>query len=603
MDQTIKDQVLLEARQHLDRVSQNISQEMELIRERLDPEAKKATQEKYESEELAMLEQAVERYSEKRLLELEKLIASPYFQRLDLDFAEHPAQIYYVGKFSDDSQNIISWTAPLASIRFESPGKASYLTPEHIKEECLIKRKDQFMIVDGKVIFMATESREQARELIYQDFFSSRKNTFALPEIVAQMEKAQDEVIRAEATGPFMITGPAGSGKTTLALHRVAYLTQSPDTARKYPSNSILVLVQDAGTKEYFSKLLPDLGITGVKITTFSEWSIGLLDLENFHYQSRIGTDETERDLYECAKITAIENEEVGTLRRGGEMQFLEKIYHKYFDESQRKLLLAQKKEKSLDRFDLSLLMQAKLNSKDRFDYMKEVNYLGKNGNRIKKVSKEARTYSLIIVDEFQNYLPGQINLFNTFLNPKNKSILYVGDLAQQTQFGTLHKEGLPHKEQELGSVRLQKVYRNKRRILEYLNSIGFNSNIPDSLPVDGQVEELNYKSEVEKLEKLRQKVAESAGNVGIICMNPAELAEIQKYFKAEKRVFVLSVREAQGVEFETVCLVMGKTEPIAEYVSALYQSEITKIRRDLLYVALTRAISNLYVFKRVDLD
>ena len=45
-----------------------------------------------------------------------------------------------------------------------------------------------------------------------------------------QMEKAQDQVIRAHHAGPLVISGPAGSGKTTLALHRVAFLTQSPET-------------------------------------------------------------------------------------------------------------------------------------------------------------------------------------------------------------------------------------------------------------------------------------------------------------------------------------------------------------------------------------
>ena len=54
--------------------------------------------------------------------------------------------------------------------------------------------KDQYMIVDGKIIFLSTESIQSARELIYQEHFSSLKTEFALPEIVAQMEKAQTNI-------------------------------------------------------------------------------------------------------------------------------------------------------------------------------------------------------------------------------------------------------------------------------------------------------------------------------------------------------------------------------------------------------------------------
>jgi DNA helicase-2/ATP-dependent DNA helicase PcrA len=105
--------------------------------------------------------------------------------------------------------------------------------------------KEQYMITDGKIVFMAFESLEQARELIYQEYFSQRKSSFLLPEIVEQMEQAQDKVIRAHHQGSFLISGAAGSGKTTLALHRVAYLLQSPDTAERFKTENTIVFVQD----------------------------------------------------------------------------------------------------------------------------------------------------------------------------------------------------------------------------------------------------------------------------------------------------------------------------------------------------------------------
>jgi len=101
-------------------------------------------------------------------------------------------------------------------------------------------------------MFFSKEVEGRARELIYQEHFTNRKTGFMLPEIVAEMEKSQDQVIRAHHEGPLVISGPAGSGKTTLAFHRVAYLTQAPDTALHYREDSIIIFVQDNGTKEYF---------------------------------------------------------------------------------------------------------------------------------------------------------------------------------------------------------------------------------------------------------------------------------------------------------------------------------------------------------------
>ncbi|HNW09616.1 MAG TPA: hypothetical protein PKM52_03475, partial [bacterium] len=109
--------------------------------------------------------------------------------------------------------------------------------------------------------------------MIYQEYFSTRKTSFILPEIVAQMEKAQDQVVRAEYGGKLAITGPAGSGKTTLALHRAAYLLQSPETVDKLDANQIIVFVQDDSTRDYFSHLLPELGINDVEITTMASWA------------------------------------------------------------------------------------------------------------------------------------------------------------------------------------------------------------------------------------------------------------------------------------------------------------------------------------------
>ena len=174
--------------------------------------------------------------------EMAQLAQSPYFSRLDLEFQDAPLRPYYIAKYSASELGIYSWTAPIATLRFERPGPVSYEPPEGHREGRMVRR-DQYMIARKHLNFMTTEVVGGERELVYQEHFSVRKNGFVLPEVVAQMEKAQDQVIRADHRGPFVISGPAGSGKTTLALHRVAFLRQTPETSELYPAESILVLV------------------------------------------------------------------------------------------------------------------------------------------------------------------------------------------------------------------------------------------------------------------------------------------------------------------------------------------------------------------------
>ena len=275
-------------------------------------------------------------HAKTRIKELENLHHSPFFVRCDIYYQKTgERRTIYFAKHQFAQESIFSWTAPIATIRFESPGNISWKLPDGSMEKAVLESKDQYLIVDEKILFYATEEQGKPRDLIYQEHFSTRKNAFILPEIVSIMEKAQDQVIRAHHVGPFVISGPAGSGKTTLALHRVAYLVQAPDTAHMYPSQSSIVFVQDTGTKEYFSQLLPELGINDVKITTFNEWVAECLEIAEKDILSSHSLNEESKDMLEFEKIKAFRLNGQELLKYSKQhFTLLENIYSKHLSKN-----------------------------------------------------------------------------------------------------------------------------------------------------------------------------------------------------------------------------------------------------------------------------
>lgn len=521
-------------------------------------------------------------YAVDRMEQLERLSKSPYFVKCEMieDGAEEKKDYFFAThQFTEES--IYSWVAPIASIRFESPGPISYLLPSGERKNMRLVRKEQYMIVDGKVLFYAEENPGRPRELIYQEHFTKQKSEFMLPEIVAQMEKAQDTVIRAHPVGPLVISGPAGSGKTTLALHRVAYLTQAPDTALLYPAESIIVFVQDAGTKEYFSHLLPGLGIHNVTITTFAEWAMSVLGLEGYEYTHRQGNTDEEKDLREYRKLQ--------TLRSGGSYK-------------------VSKSEKKLDRIDLTMLLKAHLEKHGTFETVRRYDAIVKGVMR-KKIQKKETTYSLMIVDEFQNYLPEQLMVLKSRLSDETHSIVYVGDMGQQVYLGTIKKwDDIGQVIPPDRNIRLDKVYRNTKNILQFIQKLGYSIGIPDGIKEGPQVAEKIFETVEQEIGHIKSAVeAYTQGSIGIIAKDDAYLDAFRKEFKEVPNIHILTMNESQGVEFDLVCLVGidRDTFKVIAHKGVLLEhiEERKRMQRDLLYVALTRAITELHVLGKEKLS
>ncbi|MDZ7805683.1 MAG: hypothetical protein U5K71_01040 [Gracilimonas sp.] len=193
---------------------------------------------------------------------LRKLIKTPYFGRIDFkDFSLNEVDPIYVGihSFFDEEENenlIHDWRAPVSSMFYDfEPGQASFEAPTGTREG-EIERKRQFRIIDGEMEMML-ESDLYIRDDVLQKELS-RSADDKMKNIVATIQRDQNAIIRNETSPVLIIQGVAGSGKTSIALHRIAFLLYR--FKDELSSKDIMIISPNKVFSDYISNVLPELG-------------------------------------------------------------------------------------------------------------------------------------------------------------------------------------------------------------------------------------------------------------------------------------------------------------------------------------------------------
>lgn len=200
-----------------------------------------------------------------------RALKSPYFCRID--FAEEHArepQELYIGKCGitgkSGKQIVLDWRAPIANVYYaNSVGNVSYEAPEgEVRGELSLKR--HYIIEDGELQSMMDIDISTNDDFLQMALGDSKDNR--LKDIVSTIQSEQNEIIRAPLSMPLIVQGVAGSGKTTIALHRIAYLIYT--YREQFSSQDFLIIAPNNLFLDYISAVLPELGVEKVRQSTFA---------------------------------------------------------------------------------------------------------------------------------------------------------------------------------------------------------------------------------------------------------------------------------------------------------------------------------------------
>ncbi|MGG4495821.1 HelD family protein [Brevibacillus reuszeri] len=220
----------------------------------------------------------------------------PYFGRVDFMKDEvYELDKVYIGKRgivrSDTFDSVVvDWRAPIASLYYSGESKDAFyrMGREIVRGEVTLKRN--FAIENGKITGIydgavkETINREMGdpddflQEGFIDEFLAAnlnQANDSRLKDIVATIQSEQNDIIRAEKDRPLVVQGVAGSGKTTIALHRLSYLIYNyQDTMM---SKKFMVFAPNRMFLAYISEVLPELGVDDVQQATFVDWAARLV--------------------------------------------------------------------------------------------------------------------------------------------------------------------------------------------------------------------------------------------------------------------------------------------------------------------------------------
>lgn len=594
----------------------------------------------------------------KRLLRLKD---TAYFGRIDFEeYQSNEVKNIYVGvhNFQDTDSNknlVYDWRAPISSLFYDYElGEGSYETLSG-KISGNIKLKRQFRIRKGEMEYMLDTDVTILDEVLQKEL--SQASSAKMKNIVATIQKEQNAIIRNEEAQHLIIQGVAGSGKTSIALHRIAYLLyRFKDTIS---SEDILIISPNKIFANYISNVLPELGEESVAETsmeeiahelleyqipfqTFFEQVSELLEKNDAKYIERIQFKSSSEILKKLDEyVTYLENEgfnvtdimvkgkpvpawfiresfqkhnRMPLLKRFNEVvaEIVDNVFRYYKIEIQYK-----------DRTDLHNTIRKMFPSYNlRVLYKGFYEWLGKpellkirSGNtyewsdvfafiylkyRLEGLKPNTKVKHLVI-DEMQDYSAVQYKVLS-LLYPCKKTIL--GDINQSVN--PFSSSSLPIIEKIFSgatTLTMPKSYRSTYEITQFTKRI---SNKVEVEPIERHGEEpqiLSFKNATDEITALKSLIKNFEQNefnsLGIICKTQKMADNLFETLKNEHQINLLnatSVAFGSGIVITTAHLAKGLEFDSVIVPFCTDKNYHTELDKQMLYVACTRAMHKLVI-------
>lgn len=217
---------------------------------------------------------------------LEAVMKKPYFARIRFQREGEQEELLYIGKTSlfhreTHEPIIVDWRSPVANVYYD--GRLGDLTYKVRDEELAgqLFAKRQYKIENAELLDFQDVDLTTNDELLQEAL--AGKADVRLTEIVSTIQKEQNEIIRAHLRQPILVQGAAGSGKTTIALHRISYFLYT--MGEHFKSEQLMILAPNNLFIEYIGDVLPELGVDRICQTTYAQYvqdALGLkLKLQN----------------------------------------------------------------------------------------------------------------------------------------------------------------------------------------------------------------------------------------------------------------------------------------------------------------------------------
>ncbi|MDY4025545.1 MAG: 3'-5' exonuclease [Enterococcus avium] len=600
-------------------------------------------------------QQVAETVSGKQLIRLEKQKNNPYFTRVDFVYdGEQTAEKIYIGSFSFSTKEerllIYDWRAPIASIFYDYDlGKAHFQTPAGTASGD-IQRKRQIKFKDGTIDYVVESDTTVFDEVLQNELRQQKGGQMST--IISTIQKEQNQVIRDNRSKDMIIQGVAGSGKTSIALHRIAFLLYH--FRNRITSDQVMILSPNRTFSRFIAQVLPELGEDPVTEWTIDQFGQTLSDIadvpsrfqeiELFYLEKQPQLNERVRYLSskKCVadlkgylrKIEAFSPQSILIGDYEYNAEFILRRYKAYEKKSifQRFQLIAedifenlrtrpfQPKRKPMKKQLVNRLkkMFNKTNSQQLYR-----DFLTEQGFEMKKAVSYSDLFPIIyirlflegmdefskihylIIDEMQDYTPIQFEVFKKMFTCP---VLLIGDFTQSlTTINELHLPDVQNYYPNAQSIFLTKSYRSTYEIITCAKKIIDDHMIepvlrhgmkPKKWVVSSQEEEIS--SILELVEQLRKQDLATIALITKTLVRAYEwrgLLENQglacevltdESTSLQENLSICPLVQSKGLEFDAVIVV--------DTDEATYPGLLGKQQ---LFVAATRAMHALYFFQR----